>query len=394
MKILVLNAGSSSLKYQVFEDETMLAHGMVEQIGEPLGDLIYEYPAKNINLKIQEVISDHKEGLEQVLALLLDPEKGLLSEPSEIKAVGHRVVHGGTQFSTPVIIDSKALQAIKDCVPLAPLHNPANILGIETATQVFNQAKQVAVFDTAFHQTLPEHSYLYALDPSYFKDYGVRRYGFHGTSHKYVALRAAEQLLKPLEQCNLITLHLGNGASACAIKNGVSVDTSMGLTPLEGLIMGTRSGDLDPAILGFLVEHTGKSLDQVEKVLNKASGLKGLTGKVDFREICEDAIAGNEAAKLALDMTAYRIKKYIGAYLAITGPLDAIIFTAGIGEHSSQLRAEVCKGLEHLGLELDLTKNQNSSGPEISSDGSKIKILVVPTNEELQIAREALALVK
>lgn len=375
----------------------MLAHGLVEQIGEPQGDLIYQYPFKKINIKIKEEIKTHREGLEQVLALLLDPEKGLLSDPSEIKAVGHRVVHGGTQFAKPTIIDSQALEAIKNCVPLAPLHNPANILGIETAMEVFKSAKQIAVFDTAFHQTLPEEAYLYALDPKFFTDYGVRRYGFHGTSHKYVAHLGADHLNKPLEQCNFITLHLGNGASACAIKNGVSVDTSMGLTPLEGLIMGTRSGDLDPAILGFLVEHTGKTLAEVEKILNKSSGLKGLTGKVDFREICEDYQSGapkaQTQAKLALSLTAYRIKKYIGAYLAITGPLDALIFTAGIGEHSSLLRSMVCSGLEHLGLELDSVRNAKPTGFEVSGETSKVKILVIPTNEELQIVRESLSLV-
>ena len=393
MKTLVLNSGSSSLKYRLFSGETPLADGLAEQIGEPTGHLVYHNLEKKLEHNLTEPLKDHKEALKQVLAFLTDPQLGVLANPEELGAVGHRVVHGGEHFSASAIINDEVLAAIHSCVPLAPLHNPANILGIETAKEVFPKAKQIAVFDTAFHQSLPERAYRYALPESHYKDLGIRRYGFHGTSHRYVAQEAARFLGRPLEELKIITLHLGNGSSMAAIKGGRSIDTTMGLTPLEGLVMGTRSGDLDPAIPGFLAQHLSLDAAGVDQVLNKKSGFKGLTGSNDLRTIEAGYQAGGQAERLALELASYRIQKYIGAYLAILGGLDALVFTAGIGEHSALFRKLCVEGLEHLGIELDPQANQHPHQPDLSAQHSKTKILTLPTNEELQIVRECLGVI-
>ncbi|OGH02749.1 MAG: acetate kinase [Candidatus Lambdaproteobacteria bacterium RIFOXYD1_FULL_56_27] len=390
MKTLVLNCGSSSIKYRLYDGETLLADGLAERIGESSGRLTYH--GKGEAVEQTGPIQDHQSGMERVLQLLTHPKTGVLANKEDLTQIGHRVVHGGEAFQQPALITQAVLQAIKDCIPLAPLHNPANITGIEVATQVFPGAKQIAVFDTAFHQTLPEKAYRYALPEAHYQELRVRRYGFHGTSHKFVALEAAKVLGKPIEDLKLITLHLGNGSSMAAIAGGRSIDTTMGLTPLEGLVMGTRCGDLDPAIPGFLAEHLNLSLQQVDQLLNKNSGFKGLTGHNDLRTIVAKFEAGGEKEKLALELAAYRIKKYIGAYTAALGGLDALIFTAGIGEHSSLFRSLCVEGLEFLGLGLDLTKNQAPLHPDLSLTGSKAKILVIPTNEELMIVRECRSL--
>jgi acetate kinase len=322
--------------------------------------------------------------------LLVDPEQGVIQDKSEISAVGHRVVHGGEAFRAPTIIDEKVIEAIKENIPLAPLHNPPNLVGIEVARTLFPEAPQVAVFDTAFHQTIPMESFLYAIPFKLYENHRIRRYGFHGTSHAYVAEKAAEFMESALNELNLITIHLGNGASMAAIKKGRSVDTTMGMTPLAGLVMGTRSGDVDPALPFFLAEHMGISVKQIDDLLNKESGLKGICGSNDMREVIKKKDAGDAKAKLALDIYTYRIKKYIGAYFAALERLDAIVFTAGVGENSPFIRECCCQGLRKLGIEIDSERNnQPQEGiREISPAGSQVKVLVVPTDEELEIARE------
>ncbi len=396
MKVLVINTGSSSIKYQLIDmsNESNIAAGLVEKIGEAQGRIKHK---RFINGQEEETvkvlpIENHQVGLDNVAALLTDPKVGVIKDKKEVDAVGHRAVHGGEKFNHSVKIDNNVIQAIKDCVPLAPLHNPANIVGIEVATKIFDHAPQVAVFDTAFHQTMPEEAYRYALPEKLYKENGVRRYGFHGTSHLYVSHAAAKFLGKKIEDFNAITIHIGNGASMAAIKHGKSIDTSMGLTPLEGLIMGTRSGDMDPAIPYFLQSNLKMTFEEVNQMLNKESGMKGITGKNDLRDI-EDAYEKEHCpiATRALEMYAYRIRKYIGAYYAaIAAPLDAIIFTAGVGENSPIIRNMVCKELSCFGIELDESKNAPRSKEirDISSPNAKIKTLVVPTNEELEIARQ------
>jgi len=360
MKILVLNAGSSSLKYKLFKDLKELTSGQIEHIGEDSG------------------VKNHYEALLQVEKELTF--RGQMSF-KELDAIGHRVVHGGEKFTQPVKIDDNVIETIKEVSSLAPLHNPANLQGILMMRELLPNTPQVAVFDTAFHQTMEPEAYLYAIPYELYEKYGIRRYGFHGTSHAFVAKKASEILNIPLKELNLITLHLGNGASACAIKDGKSIETSMGFTPLEGLVMGTRSGDIDPEIPIFL-QRVGMEADTV---LNKQSGLKGICGQNDMREVEELALKGDEKAKLAIKIFVHRVKEYIGAYVALLGRVDAIIFTAGVGEHSSLVRSLVCDGLESMGMVIDREKNEKNE-PIFSTDDSVVKLMVIPTNEELEIA--------
>ena len=395
MKILVINTGSSSIKYQLFEmdKQVVLAQGLVERIGEDKSSLVYEVTLDNKEKrkKVWEgVIPDHRDGFNRIVDLLENDKNGIIRDKSEISAVGHRVVHGGEAFKSPVIIDADVIEAIKGNIPLAPLHNPPNLIGIEISLTVFPDSTQVAVFDTAFHQTLPAHAYLYALPYELYEKNRVRRYGFHGSSHSYVTEACAEYLNRPLGDLNLISIHLGNGASIAAIKNGKCVDTTMGMTPLEGLVMGTRSGDVDPALPFFLADHLKMSLKEIDILLNKESGLKGMCGTNDMREVIENKRKGNKHADIALNVYTYRIKKYVGAYFAILGGLDALIFTAGIGENSPEIRDMCCRNLEILGIDIDRDKNNNEEKGirEIGSTNSKVKIIVIPTNEELKIALE------
>lgn len=395
MKILVINTGSSSIKYELFDMEChhRLAAGVVEKIGE--GDTLLTHEITPINgesiKKIEKgAISDHHKGLNRIVELLIDPEYGVIRDKSEISAVGHRIVHGGETFHATTIIDENVIEAIKDNIPLAPLHNPSNLTGIEVAGSIFSGSPQVAVFDTAFHQTIPMRAFLYAIPFEMYRKEKVRRYGFHGTSHAYVAERAADYLGQPLTELNLITIHLGNGASMAAVKNGKCVDTSMGMTPLEGLVMGTRSGDVDPALPFFLADHLGMSLKEIDDLLNRESGLKGICGANDMREVIEMKRGGDEEAKIALEVYTYRIKKYVGAYFAVLGRLDGLVFTAGIGENSPEVRELSCCGLQRLGIEIDPERNGETGKKirEINTPGSEVKILVIPTNEELKIAEE------
>ena len=395
MKILVINTGSSSIKYRLFDmaDETVLATGMAERIGSDATTLSHTAMAENgtcNTIEISEKHLNHARGLARIAALLMDEKHGVINDISDIFAVGHRVVHGGETFQDPRIIDQSVIDEIEKNTPLAPLHNPANLTGIRVAGTIFPNAPQVAVFDTAFHQTLPKQAYMYALPHDLYDTHRVRRYGFHGTSHAYVAGKAADFLNIPLEQLNLITLHLGNGASAAAIRNGKSVDTSMGLTPLEGLVMGTRSGDTDPAIPFFLSRHLNMSLDAIDSVFNRQSGLKGLCGENDMRTVLAKATDGDDRARLALEVYTYRIKKYIGAYTAVLGRVDALVFTGGIGENASAVREHCCRGLSGLGIEIDPDTNKDKKKllRRISSRNTSVAILVIPTDEELEIARQ------
>jgi acetate kinase len=399
MKILTLNSGSSSIKYQLFDmrAETVLASGVLEQIGETQSRLTYH--TRNRKGEMEEIVKtdavvDHQAGFQLIGTIL--GESGALQDTAELAGIGHRVVHGGEEFKEPSLINKKVIDTIRRLIPLAPLHNPANLLGIEVALQSAPQVPQVAVFDTAFHQSIPEHAFRYAIPQNLYEAHHVRRYGFHGTSHHYVAKQAARLMDHPLNSLNLISLHLGNGASAAAIKDGISIDTSMGMTPLEGLIMGTRSGDIDPAIVFYLKRKTGLARDEVEALLNKDSGLKGICGVNDMRQIEELAQTGNSQARLAIEMVCYRIKKYIGAYYAVLGRLDALVFTAGIGEKSPWIRAGSCQGLAHLGIKVDSEKNNRKSKEafEIQTADSAVKVLVIPTNEELEIAEQTVACIQ
>lgn len=391
MQVLVLNCGSSSIKYQLFAMPRgeVLARGLVERIGEPEGEISQQNDGKKV--KYRERFTDHTAGLRRAVELLTHGEAAPLHDVSEIGAVGHRVVHGGEQFTSTVRIDDKVVAALEAHVDLAPLHNPPNLLGIHVARELFPRVPQVAVFDTAFHQTMPEHAYMYALPFELYRKAGIRRYGFHGTSHRYVAEAAARMLDKPLDKTNLITCHLGNGSSVAAIRGGRSVDTSMGMTPLEGLVMGTRTGDLDPAIIFHLVRTEKMTVDEVDKLLNKKSGLLGLSGTSnDVRELLGQREKGEKGATLALAVFAYRLKKYVGAYLAALGTVDAVVFTAGIGENAAPVRADVVQGLEALGVAIDPAKNAKAIGvaADISAPGARTKVLVVPTNEEKLIAQD------
>ncbi len=391
MKVLVLNCGSSSLKYQLFdmEIEQPMAKGLVERIG--IDGSRIKHTKVGIDSVTKNVdIANHKVAIKHVLEELLDEKVGVIKSLDEITAVGHRVVHGGEKFACSVMIDKDVIDALEECVPLAPLHNPANLMGIEAMVDVLPDVPQVGVFDTAFHQTMPDYAYMYGVPYHYYETYRVRRYGFHGTSHYYVANRAASIMGKPVEDLKIVTCHLGNGSSISAVDGGKSVDTSMGFTPVPGVIMGTRCGDLDPLLITFLAEQDGIDPKAMSHILNKESGILGISGvSSDLRDVEEAAEKGNDRAGLAEKMLCYGIRKYIGAYAAAMGGIDAIVFTAGIGENSIPTRAKVCQGLEFLGAEIDLEKN-NVRGKEtfISTDGSKVKIMVIPTNEELVIARD------
>ena len=395
MKILVINTGSSSIKYELFDmtRRRVMASGMAEKIGENRSLITYirMLPGgEPIEKRDAAVLSDHRQGVNRIVDFLIDPEHGAIRDKDEISAVGHRVVHGGETFQATTVIDEAVIAAIKENIPLAPLHNPSNLIGIEIAGSVFPNALQVAVFDTAFHQTIPMKAFLYAIPFEMYQKNRIRRYGFHGTSHAYVAEKAAAYMGRPLEGLNLITIHLGNGASMAAIKKGKSVDTTMGMTPLAGLVMGTRSGDVDPALPFFLADQLGMSLEDIEVMLNKESGLKGICGKNDMRDVINDMRAGDDRAKIALDVYAYRIKKYIGAYFAVLGSVDALVFTAGIGENAPYVRELCCRGLSRLGMEVDLKRNRatENRAREISPPHSEVRILVIPTDEELEIAKQ------
>ena len=397
MYILVINAGSSSVKYKLFDmrDESALAEGIVDRVGME-GAFLTHSAADSREVKIESDVSDYETALDLITDALVHPEYGVIKSIDEISAVGHRVVHGGEKASASVLITPDVEEIIRECFDLAPLHNPPNMMGIEACKKTLSGVSQVAVFDTAFHRTIPEEAYLYAVPYRLYEEYSIRRYGFHGTSHRYVAGRAAQILGQPLEEIKMVTCHLGNGCSITAIKDGKSIDTSMGFTPLEGLIMGTRSGDIDTAIVFYLMEHRGLSAQEVNTMLNKESGLLGLSGlSRDMRDLVKAASEGNKRAITALNCFAYRVRKYIGAYAASMGGLDAIVFTAGIGENSSEIRAMVCSRLEFLGAKIDAERNSGPGGERlISSDDSDVKILIVPTDEELMIARDTMELTK
>ena len=393
MKILVLNSGSSSIKCQYFIDHKSVASALVERIGEE--ESYSEVSHKKQILSHTNPVSDHQQALDILFSML--KESNSISSIDELDAIGHRVVHGGSDFSEPTLITKEVIETIRSLIPLAPLHNPANLKGIEVIDKAYPDLAQVAVFDTAFHQTMPEQASLYPIPYDLYQRSGIRRYGFHGTSHAYVAKEAAKMIGEDLNSLNLITLHLGNGASATAIRSGKSIDTSMGLTPLEGLMMGTRCGDIDPAIIPFLSHNLKMDIDAIDKMLNKESGLKGICGTNDMREVVEQAESNEKMSTLALEMYTYRIKKYIGAYTAILGRVNAIVFTGGIGEHAAKTREMICEGLnESIGLKVDLIKNEESSKTKraIHDEESSIKILVIPTNEELEIALQTEKIIK
>ncbi|MDB2462845.1 acetate kinase [Algibacter sp.] len=394
MQVLVLNSGSSSLKFQLFSmpEATILCSGLIERIG--FEDAKFVFKTNDNKIEVIEDIPNHKVGLELLSKQLLNEDTGIIQSADAIDIVGHRVVQGGSLFKKTTEITSSVKEQIKDLFSLAPLHNPANFEGIEVAETVFPNAKQVAVFDTAFHQTIQEHVYKYAIPNKFSEEYNIRLYGFHGTSHKYVSEKAIDYLGK--ENSKIITIHLGNGCSITAVKDGKSIDHSMGLTPLAGLIMGTRSGDIDPSVILHLAKKLNYSLEEINNLLQKKSGMLGLTGFSDLRDIQAEAEKGNKACQLALQMNAYRIKKYIGSYTAVLNGLDAIVFTAGIGENSPLMRELVCNDLDYLGINLDADKNQvrPSKLTEISQEKSKVKVLVIPTNEELEIAKQSVELFK
>ncbi len=393
MKILVLNSGSSSLKFQLFEikeKEHVLIKGIVD--GIKLDDSFIKYEINNNIKKIKKKIKNHKIALKDVLDIIL--ANRIISSLSEIKAIGHRAVHGGEEFKKTVLINDKVMKKIEELSELAPLHNPANLTGMRVCKELLPNVKQVAVFDTEFHSNMPEKAFVYGIPYKYYKKYGIRRYGFHGTSHKYVSKKAAEILKKDYKKLRIITCHLGNGSSIAAVQNGKSIDTSMGFTPLEGVVMGTRCGDIDPAIIFFLMKKEKLSVKEVDNLLNKKSGLLGISGiSPDVRVLWDKEKKGNKRANLTLNVLAYRITKYIGSYISVLNGLDAIVFTAGIGENAYYLRERILRNFEYIGLKVDKTRNKNNE-LIISSDNSKIKVLVIPTNEELQIARETFELVK
>jgi len=398
MKVMVINSGSSSIKYKLYRSDTWrsVAAGTVTRIGEPQGEIKCRWTADDgaEQNRVQSLpIPNHRVGLDRIVAGLR--ETGALADVSELAAIGHRVVHGGEQFSRATQVDDHVAAVIRDLIPLAPLHNPAALDGIEVARDLFPNLPQVAVFDNAFHQTMPPEAYRYAIPEYLYREHRVRRYGFHGTSHYYVAKRAAVLLGRPLAECNLITLHLGNGASATAIRAGQSVDTSMGLTPLEGLVMGTRCGDIDPAIHFYLCRNAGMGTDSLDALFNRESGLLGICGVNDMREIHRLAGEGDRKALLAVGIFCHRLRKYLGAYYAELGRVDAVVFTGGIGENDADVRQRTCAGLETLGIHLDAGANASAGGGEraITSADSPVKVLVIPTNEELEIAQQAFAVV-
>lgn len=398
MDILALNCGSSSVKYQLFdwERKEVIAKGMVERV--IIGDsfILHEVPGRETYREESEC-PDHQVAINLIIKTLTDDGHGVLKDINQISAVGHRVVHGGEKFTRSVLIDEDVLNAVKEVQHLAPLHNPPNIAGIEAAQALLPQVPHVAIFDTAFHQTMPEHAYLYPVPYEWYEKHGVRRYGFHGTSHLYVSKRAAVLLGKSPSECNIITMHIGNGVSHTAIKGGVSVDTSMGLTPLEGAVMGTRCGDIDPAIPAFMMQKENLSAKEIDSILNKKSGVLGLTGRfTDRRDVIENANNGDRLCKVALDIEAYRLRKYIGSYMAAIGRLDAVIFTAGVGEMGWPIREKTIEGLEHLGIHLDKERNRGAMTRKreslITTDDSPVKVFVIPTDEELVFTEDVAAI--
>lgn len=396
MKVLVINSGSSTIKFQLLDmqDESVLAAGIVERIGQPMGlvkcELRPDTDAEEV-IKIEAEVVNHEQGMRKAVELLADADKGVIADSSDIDAVGHRVVHGGEEFHQPTLVTDDVVAAIEKCIPLAPLHNPANLDGIKVARELFPNAAQVAVFDTAFHQSIPPHAFHYALPYELYEKHRVRRYGFHGTSHAFVAGECAKMMGKKPEELNIITIHLGNGSSMTAVEKGKSIDTTLGLTPLEGLVMGTRSGDVDPAIYAFLARNCGMDIDQIDNMLNKESGLMGLCGMSDMRDIHGAIAAGDDKAKLAFEVQTYRNRKYIGAYMAALGHVDAIVFTAGIGENDDFVRAKSVEGLEPFGIVLDqeVNKQRVKKPTLLSTKESKVQIWGIPTNEELAIARQS-----
>lgn len=398
MNILVINCGSSSLKFQLIDavTEKLIAKGLCERIGIEGSQLVYQ-PAGQDKIKTVTPMEDHTKAIKLVLEALTDKEKGVVKDLSEIGAVGHRIVHGGEKFAASTLITEEVIAAITECNELAPLHNPANLIGIAACKELMPDTPMVAVFDTAFHQTMPQEAYLYGIPYEYYEKYKIRRYGFHGTSHSYVSKKAAEVLGQKYEDLKLIVCHLGNGASVSAVQNGKCIDTSMGLTPLEGLIMGTRSGDIDPAIIEFLAHKEGKTIDEIMTILNKKSGVLGLSDNFssDFRDLEDAYLEGQEASVRTMESFAYRVAKYIGAYVAAMNGVDGICFTAGLGENSPLVRNLICKRLGYLGITLDEEQNgKRGKDLVITTPDSKTKVLVIPTNEELAIARETYAIVK
>ncbi len=398
MKVLVINAGSSSIKYQFLISETgeVLAKGGAERIGLDDAFIIHSKSGPE-KVKIEVDLPNHKEAVEKVLEILTSTEYGVISSMMEIDAVGHRVVHGGEKFSHSAIITPSVKATIRVCIALAPLHNPANMTGIEACEAAMPGVPQVAVFDTAFHQTMPPAAYMYALPYELYEEYRIRRYGFHGTSHGYVAQRCADILGRPIEDLKIVTCHLGNGSSIAAVKNGKCIDTSMGLTPLAGICMGTRCGDIDPAIVTFIMEKEGLDMKGIDALMNKKSGVLGVSGvSSDFRDLYAAADSGNDRAKMAIDMFIYQCKKYIGAYAAAMGGIDAVVFTAGVGENNDDIREKAVEGLAFMGIQIDKEKNRGLRGTEanVSAPASTAQVLVIPTNEELAIARETEKVVK
>lgn len=395
MKVLVINCGSSSLKYQLIDSDTKqaLAVGICERIGLEIGDLKHT-PAGRDKIVIETKMENHEVAVSLVIKALTDKEHGVIKDLSEIDAVGHRVVHGGEKFASSVIITDEVVDGIEECNDLAPLHNPANLIGIRACKSLMKDVPMVAVFDTAFHQTIPAKAFLYGIPYEYYDKYKIRKYGFHGTSHSFVSVRMAEFCGLDINNSKIIVCHLGNGASISAVENGRSVDTSMGFTPLSGLVMGTRSGDIDPSIIEFIANKENKNLDEIMHLLNKESGIAGMSGvSSDFRDINDAMDTGNEQARIAFDVFVYRVAKYIGGFVASMNGVDAIAFTAGVGENDPKVRYDVCQYLGYLGITIDKEKNK-LKGKEtiISTPDSKVKVAIVPTNEELAIARETVAL--
>ncbi|WP_297427372.1 acetate kinase [Clostridium sp.] len=398
MKVLVINCGSSSLKYQLIDmtNEEALAQGLVERIGISGSILTQKVEGKD-KYVVETPLKDHQDAIELVLKSLVDENYGVIKSMDEISAVGHRVVHGGEKYATSVVIDDEVIKNLDEFTKLAPLHNPPNIIGINACKALMPKTPMVAVFDTAFHQTMPEKAFMYPLPYEFYKEDHIRRYGFHGTSHKYVAGEIAKWMNKDVSEVKTITCHIGNGVSVTAVDGGKSVDTTMGFTPLDGIIMGSRSGSIDPAIVTYLVKEKRYSIDEVNDILNKKSGVLGVSGVgTDFRDIRSAVGNGDSRALLAMDIFGYQIKKQIGAYAAVMGGVDAIVFTAGIGEHAPEIRSRALTNMEFLGIEIDLQKNEShdiGDGMEISKETSKVKVVVIPTNEELMIAKETLALI-
>jgi len=401
MKIFVVNSGSSSLKYQLLDMESglVMATGLVERIGDSMGKVSQKnWPATERETEVEREVCfpNHRAAMHTVVDLVTGADTGVIASAAEIDAIGHRVVQGGETLFTSTLIDDDVVEKIRENCHLSPLHNPANLVGIEVARELFVGVPQVAVFDTEFHQTMPAEAFMYPIPYTFYEELRIRRYGFHGTSHRYVAQQAAAMLGKAEDEVNLVTLHLGNGCSMAAVRGGKCIDTSMGLTPLAGVMMGTRSGDIDPAIIPFLMKEKGLNMGEIDDILNKQSGLKGICGMNDMRDIHAAAQKGDKKAALAVDMFVYRIKKYIGAYYAVTGPLDALVFTAGIGENDEVARARVCANLEHLGISIDSARNagRKKVATAVHADGSKVAILVIPTNEELAIAKATVSVLK